>query len=75
MTTTVYMNYDGQVFRPEEPVDLKPDTRVRATIETAEEAQGQYGVFLNTATSLNLEGPPDWSTRLEHYLYSAPQSA
>lgn len=68
MTKTIYLKYDGQVFRPEGPVDLEPDTRIRAIIEAAEMGTGKFGAFLSLAPSLNLEGPPDWSGRLEEYL-------
>ena len=34
MTTTVFATYDGEVLRPEGPVNLAPNTRVRITIET-----------------------------------------
>ena len=75
MTKTIYLTFDGKVFRPEEPVELEPDTRVRATIEPAEILRGVRGAFLETARSLNLDGPPDWSSRLEEYLYGAPGNA
>lgn len=69
MTKTIYLTFDGQVFRPEEPVDLEPDTRFRATIELAATGIQQAAAFLATARQLNLDGPPDWSSRLEDYLY------
>lgn len=75
MTKTVYLTFDGQVFRPEEPIDLAPETRVRATIETQETRLGAPGVFLETARGLNLPGPPDWSSRLEEYLYGESTNA
>jgi hypothetical protein len=42
-----------------------PNTRVVVTIETLEECSASPQSFLKTARSLNLEGPPDWSTRLD----------
>lgn len=69
MTRTVYATFDGEVLRPDEPVDLEPNTRVRITIESGEEPQSMPYSFLDTAMSLNLEGPPDWSARFEEYLY------
>ncbi|HVR98943.1 MAG TPA: antitoxin family protein [Thermoanaerobaculia bacterium] len=64
MTKTLEAVFDGEVLRPEEPLELDPNTRVRVTIEmtTAPEVQG--GSFLRTARSLDLEGPPDWSERV-----------
>ncbi len=75
MTRTLFLTFDGKVFRPEEPVELEPDTRVWATIETAEHVGDKRGTFLETAKSLNLDGPPDWSSRLKEYLYGVPENA
>ena len=68
MTKTLEALFDGEVLRPDEPLELEPNTRVRITIE-ATTAEGKRGSFLRTARSLNLEGPPDWSERIEEYLY------
>jgi hypothetical protein len=69
MTTTVFATFDGEVLRPEVPVTLEPNTRVRVTIETTAAAESKSISFLRTAQSLNLAGPSDWSERLEQYLY------
>ncbi len=69
MTTTVYATFDGEVLRPDEPVCLAANTRVRVTIETEGAVDQPTASFLRTAQSLNLEGPSDWSARLEDYLY------
>ena len=65
MTQIVHATFDGQVLRPDEPLALLPNTRVVVTIETLEECSASPQSFLKTARSLNLEGPPDWSTRLD----------
>jgi predicted DNA-binding antitoxin AbrB/MazE fold protein len=75
MSITLHLIYDGKVFHPEEPVELKPDTRVRVTIEATEPVSPQPRSFLRTARSLRLDGPPDWSARLEEYLYRGPVDA
>ena len=69
MTTTVFATFDGEVLRPEEPVTLAPNTRISVTIETTTADEGEAHSFLRTARALNLDGPPDWSERLEGYLY------
>ena len=69
MTKTLHAIYDGKVFRPENPLDLKPNIRVRITIETSEEKSTKKRSFLQTARSLELEGPSDWSANFEDYLY------
>ena len=58
------------MLRPDLPVRLPPNTRVRVVIETTEEEESNAVSFLDTAEGLNLEGPADWSSRLEDYLYS-----
>jgi predicted DNA-binding antitoxin AbrB/MazE fold protein len=69
MTKTLHAIYDGKVFRPEKQLDLKPNTRVCMTIEVSEGEPLQRRSFLQTARSLKLEGPSDWSGHLEDYLY------
>lgn len=68
MTQTVQAFFDGEVLRPEEPIELAPNTRVRVTIETSPAAGGHLRSFLDTARGLNLEGPADWSEHIEDYL-------
>jgi predicted DNA-binding antitoxin AbrB/MazE fold protein len=69
MSRTVQAVFDGEVFRPTEEVDLEPNTRVRITIEESDAPKTKAYSFLDTAASLNLEGPPDWSERIDEYLY------
>jgi predicted DNA-binding antitoxin AbrB/MazE fold protein len=61
--------FDGKVFQPDEPVELKPNTRVRIIVQTISLEGDEVASFLRTARSLNLEGPPDWSNNLDEYLY------
>ncbi len=69
MTAIVHAVFDGRVFRPDEPVELKPNTRVRITIETDEEGTNTPETFLKAARGLQLEGPEDWSQNVDDYLY------
>lgn len=69
MSQTVEAIFDGTVLRPDQPIELEPNTRVRITIEPASQLGQKTESFLRVAQSLNLEGPSDWSTRLEDYLY------
>lgn len=61
MVETIEAIYDGEVLRPEDPLTLEPNTRVRVTIETLEPDTREPTSFLDTARSLNLDGPPDWA--------------
>ena len=68
MTKTIEALFDGVTLRPDEPLELPPNTRVRLTIESVTTA-GTAGSFLRTARNLGLSGPRDWSTNLQAYLY------
>jgi vacuolar-type H+-ATPase subunit B/Vma2 len=72
MSETLGATFDGDVFRPDGPVGLRPNTRVRLTVESAEPLEERRPEsFLRTARSLELEGPPNWSARLHEHLYGA----
>jgi hypothetical protein len=58
--------FDGQVFRPLQPITLPPNTRVQIAV-TAEETKPVS--FLDVAEALDFDGPPDWSVQLDKYLY------
>jgi hypothetical protein len=72
MTRTLQATFDGQVLRPDEALELEPDTRVQITIRTLNKGTSTGSSFLKTARKLKLDGPSDWSSRLEDYLYGAP---
>jgi predicted DNA-binding antitoxin AbrB/MazE fold protein len=71
--------YDGEVFRPDEPVDLASNTKVKVIIEDEpkklklvempKKGKGEPYAFLRYARSLNLDGPSDFSKNLDEYLY------
>ncbi len=69
MTLILEAVYDGKVLRPVQPLDLKPNTRLCITVETKEPEAKPNRSFLQTARLLELEGPADWSSRIEEYLY------
>ena len=69
MSQTLDAIYDGSVFRPDQPIELEPNTRVRITIEPASTSEERPESFLRVARSLNLDGPSDWSSRIDDYLY------
>ncbi len=75
MTKTLEATYDGEVLRPQEPLDLEPQTRVRLTIETIPQSPEHSQSFLDLAASLNLDGPSDWSENFEQYLYGTRDHA
>ena len=73
MPKSVRAVFDGEVLRPEEPVDLKPNARYVVTIEREEEGKetGEKGVYplteiLRLATDM---GITDLSTRHSWYAH------
>lgn len=74
MTTTLYALYDGEVLHPEGPIPASPNTRVRLVVEPPEPPVAKSGSFLNTARSLNLQGPADWLERVHNADYRAPDA-
>jgi len=66
MNPTLEAIYDGKAFLPVEPLLLKPDTRVRISVVITESERPPS--FLKVARSLELEGPEDWSEKLDEYL-------
>jgi predicted DNA-binding antitoxin AbrB/MazE fold protein len=75
MSQTVQATFDGQVFKPEQPLELAPNTRVLITIEAVDQPESRRGAFLRTARSLKLEAPADWSETIDDYLYDQGRDA
>jgi hypothetical protein len=69
MTQTVDAVYDGAVLRPETDLKLESNTLVRLTVEDLGAGVATHQSFLQTARSLDLHGPTDWSANLDSYLY------
>jgi len=69
MSQTLEATFDGQVFRPIETVELQPDTRVQLVVTIKITPEEKPKSFLRTARSLKLQGPKDWSSRIDDYLY------
>ncbi len=75
MIKTLEATFDGQVLRPDNPLELQPNTRVRITIEADIPQEKKARSFLRTARSLDLQGPADWSAHIEEYLYGRKDDA
>ncbi|MBM3180355.1 MAG: DUF104 domain-containing protein [Chloroflexi bacterium] len=66
---TIDAVYDGKVFLPNSPLLLKPNTRVRITIETVKVKRAKTKSFLEIASSIKIGLPSDYSENLDDYLY------
>ena len=78
MTTTIEATFDGEVFRPTQPVPLEPNTPVKLTVEMAAPPAPEDKVsdktakpysFFDVLKSMQIDGPPDWSANVDKYLY------
>ncbi len=74
MTKTIEAVFDGTVFRPDEQVKLEPNTRVQIIVKIKPASEDKQKSFLRVARSLRLEGPKDFSARLDDYLYGGEDS-
>jgi hypothetical protein len=68
MSQTLEATFDGEVFRPTEAVELQPDTRVQLVVTVKASPEEKPKSFLRVARSLKLQGPKDWSSRIDDYL-------
>lgn len=69
MSQTLEATFDGVVFRPTEAVELQPDTPVLLVVTVKAVPEKKPKSFLRVARSLKLQGPKDWSSRVDDYLY------
>ena len=77
MTQTVTATYDGRDIHPDVPLPLPRDTRITLTWQAEradpepEAIENDVGAttFFDVARSIRIDGPPDWSARIDHYLY------
>ena len=73
MSQTVTAVFDGEVLRPDTPLDLEPNARYVLTIQPAPSR-----TVLNIWDTLErlagtVDAPPDWSSEHDHYLYGSPK--
>ena len=75
MAQTVTVVFDGQVLRPETPLNLEANTRYRVTITPVapEDADAGDAWDVLVALSGSVEAPPDWASEHDHYLYGTPK--
>jgi predicted DNA-binding antitoxin AbrB/MazE fold protein len=69
MTRTIEAVFDGKVFLPNEKVTLEPNTRVQILVNVEPPTETESKSFLSVARSLRLQGPKDFSEKVDEYLY------
>jgi len=67
--------FDGTALQLEVPLNLAAGTRVRIVVESILTNEvNPSNTFLKTAQSLKLQGEPDWSEKIDQYLYGVTLS-
>ncbi|HEX8904205.1 MAG TPA: hypothetical protein VF771_05145 [Longimicrobiaceae bacterium] len=75
MIHKVRATYDGKALHPAEPLPIPPNTVLELSYEVveeqepAEEKPAEGRSFLDVALANPIEGPADWSQRVDYYLY------
>jgi hypothetical protein len=76
MSQQLEATFDGTSLQLEEPLNLAIGTRVRIIVESIAPIESiQPKSFLQTAQSLQLQGEPDWSDKIDNYLYGETVSS
>lgn len=70
MSLTIEATFDGEVFRPDEKVDLEPNTKVKLQLVVKKkEKTGEPNSFINYVRSVSIDAPPDFAQNIDEYLY------
>jgi len=74
MTKTVHVVFDGSVFRPSGPVNLKPGKKYTITVKALDdEGDVEHDPAYDIASLAIATNIPDLSTEHDHYLYNLPK--
>lgn len=68
---TITVVFDGEVLRPEAPLDLELNARYVITIQPEPTFQDAWDVLERYAGTV--DAPADWSIEHDHYLYGTPK--
>lgn len=72
MQRIITVIYDGEVFRPTEPVDLAPNTKGVAILH-ADSASDDYPLLRLAELAKDMDLPSDLAEQHDHYLYGTPK--
>lgn len=70
---SVRAHFDGKQIQLDEPVKLKPDAKLLITVLSEEKHKDKTLFELLETPIGSIEGPEDWSTNHDHYLYGVPK--
>jgi hypothetical protein len=71
--------FDGEVFRPQQPLDLQPNTQYLIVVQIPQpendvNTDGDAWDLLESMIG-TVKAPPDWSVEHDHYLYGTPKKS
>ncbi len=70
MSLTIEATFDGEVFRPDEKVNLEPNTKVKLQLVVKKkEKTGEPNSFIKYVRSVSIDAPPDFAQNIDDYLY------
>jgi predicted DNA-binding antitoxin AbrB/MazE fold protein len=74
MSKVVTAIFDGEVLRPDQPLDLASNQRYLITIETeTTNSKIVDGWDVIEALAGTVDAPTDWAIEHDHYLYGTPK--
>ena len=74
MSQTLTAVFDGNVLRPDSPLNLEPNKRYVITIQSVEQPVAQENAWdVLEAMTGTVAAPSDWSSEHDHYLYGTPK--
>ena len=71
MSQQLTVIFDGEVLRPEMPLNLLPNARYVITIEQDNQANVWDLLEIMSGT---VDAPTDWASEHDHYLYGTPKN-
>ncbi|HXV61365.1 MAG TPA: hypothetical protein VEK15_11765 [Vicinamibacteria bacterium] len=69
----IEVTFDGEVLRPERPLDLEPNRKYRVRILPADSKPEPHNGLLRILDLADDFGLPDLAEQHDHYLYATPK--
>jgi len=75
MLETIHAVFNGKALVPENGVQLTEGKRYKLIIQPFDESAQQEETAWDVLAGLvgTVEGPADWASEVDHYLYGAPK--
>jgi hypothetical protein len=75
MSQTLFATFDGKALAPENGVELVAGTRYKVVIQDIDNNMSTRKSAWEALDRLvgTVEGPADWASELDHYLYGKPK--